>query len=394
MSWYAKPWLIFFLYMVPTVMSVIAVFYFALPRQKRYFQFADGVWVIESLYFEVSKLVWTLYTLIMTILGLKSSFFCMIWVLFPTLGRLVLERMYDRTAAQRRPKDWKWLVIHLLSLTIPLIMMMYLIYMTFLMFIPIMGRSGSFLNPDLIIGYKAASMTLATLSFICPLFMVMHRPPTVMTTLYMTTFAAVIAVITTRLGFPYSATPGNLAPHRSLILHASREFYNKTGDKFKDDAGYFVINLDRNSPSVLYHWVPEYYTMKEISEKECNKYLYCGVPVYYPCSSMLRINNWIPAPKPKIFRDTNITLLHADEVSPHVVRLLFQATGPDHMGIFFSPVSGVKLKTWSFSNGEVLEGPTWKDDRPTYYIFYSHGLSPSPWQFWLDFKVDLDFSIV
>lgn len=35
MSWYAKPWLIFFLYMVPTVMSVIAVFYFALPRQKQ-----------------------------------------------------------------------------------------------------------------------------------------------------------------------------------------------------------------------------------------------------------------------------------------------------------------------------------------------------------------------
>lgn len=54
MSWYAKPWLIFFLYMCPTVMAVCAVFYFALPRQKQYFQFADGVWVIESLYFEVS----------------------------------------------------------------------------------------------------------------------------------------------------------------------------------------------------------------------------------------------------------------------------------------------------------------------------------------------------
>lgn len=353
----------------------------------QYFQFADGVWVIESLYFEVSKLVWTLYTLVMTFLGLKSSFFCMIWVLFPMIGRLVLEKMYDRTAVQRRPKDWKWLVIHLFSLAIPLIMMMYLIYMTFLMFIPIMGRSGSFLNPDLIIGYKAASMTLATLSFICPLFMVMHRPPAVMTTLYMVTFFSVILVVTTRLGFPYSASPSNLAPHRSLIVHTAREFYNRTGEKFKDDSGYFVINLDRNSPSVLYHWVPEYYTMKEISDKECQKYLYCGVPVYYPCSSMLRINNWIPAPKPKIFRDTNITLLHADEVAPHVVRLLFQASGPDHMGIFFSPVTGVKLNTWSFSDGEVLEGPSWKDDRPTHYIFYSHGLSPSPWQFWLEFKV-------
>ena len=100
-----------------------------------------------------------------------------------------------------------------------------------------------------------------------------------------------------------------------------------------------------------------------------------------------RINNWIPAPKPKIFRDTNITLLHADEVSPHVIRLLFQASGPDHMGIYFSPKSGVTLTTWSFSEGELLEGPKWKDDRPTYYIFHSGGLSPAPWQFWVQFKV-------
>ena len=212
----------------------------------------------------------------------------MIWVFFPTLGRLILERMYDRTAVQRRPKDWKWLVIHLFSLTIPLIMMMYLIYMTFLMFIPIMGRSGSFINPDLIIGYKATSMTLATLSFICPLFMVMNRPPAVMNTLCMATFVSVILVVTTRLGFPYSASPSSLAPHRSFILHTAREFYNRDGSKAKEDSGYFVINLDRNSPSVLYHWVPEYYTMERITEKECKKYLYCGVPVYYPCSSMLR----------------------------------------------------------------------------------------------------------
>ena len=55
MSWYSKPWLIGPLFMGPTVMAVIAVFFFALPRQKKYFQFVDGVWVIESLYFEVKE---------------------------------------------------------------------------------------------------------------------------------------------------------------------------------------------------------------------------------------------------------------------------------------------------------------------------------------------------
>ena len=102
---------------------------------------------------------------------------------------------------------------------------------------------------------------------------------------------------------------------------------------------------------------------------------------------IFRLNNWIVAPKPKIFRDTNITLVQMEELSPHNYRFLFQASGPDHMGIYISPVSGVKLNTWSFSNGELLEGPTWKDERPTYYIFNSHGISPVPWTFWLEFKV-------
>ena len=167
-------------------------------------------------------------------------------------------------------------------------MMMYLIYMTFVMFIPIMGRYGSSGNPEFLIGWKSTFMTLATLSFICPLFMVMKKTHIVPSILNITTILSVILVVATPLGFPYSASPRSLAPHRSLVLHTSREMYDKAGSKFKDDSGYFVVNLDRNSPSVLYHWVPEFYTMKEVTEKDCKKYLYCGMPVYYPCSSMLK----------------------------------------------------------------------------------------------------------
>ena len=57
------------------------------------------------------------------------------------------------------------------------------------------------------------------------------------------------------------------------------------------------------------------------------------------------------------------------------------------MGIYFSPAIGVRIKSWSFSDGKILDGPPWKDDRPTYYIFHSHGISPTPWQFWVEFKV-------
>jgi hypothetical protein len=58
------------------------------------------------------------------------------------------------------------------------------------------------------------------------------------------------------------------------------------------------------------------------------------------------------------------------------------------MGIFFSPAVGVKLTGWSFGD-DILTGPVWKDDRPTYYIFYSHGLSPTAWQFWIEVSVSV-----
>ena len=79
---------------------------------------------------------------------------------------------------------------------------------------------------------------------------------------------AVMLVLSTRLGFPYSASGSNLAPHRSFVMHTAREFYDRERKLKREDSGYFVINLDRNSPGVLYEWVPEYYTMKHITEKD------------------------------------------------------------------------------------------------------------------------------
>ncbi len=123
MSWYAKPYLIFFLYMLPTLFSVMAIFRACLSGQKKVgqiylieflcikrsssfqcFQYSDGIWAVESLHFEVSKLSWTLFTLVMTCLGWKSAFFCMIWVLFPMAGRLFLEKLYDKSVSKKKRK--------------------------------------------------------------------------------------------------------------------------------------------------------------------------------------------------------------------------------------------------------------------------------------------------
>lgn len=387
MSWYSKPWLICPLYMAPTVMSVIAVFYFVLPRQKKYFQFIDGIWVIESLYFEVSKLIWSMFTLVMTLARVKSSFFCMTWVLFPTLGRLFLDRIYDSSPTKRRRKDAWWLVIHLLSLLVPLILNMYLIFTTFTMFIPIMSRAGSALNPDLIIGYKAAGMMLATISFICPLAMVMNKPVNVITTLYMVTLVTMGLAMFTQFGFPYSNTETNLSPHRALVIHTQRQFYNRAGELEDQDSGYFMVNLDRNSPKILRGWLPELSEAKEITPKQCDAQLYCGMPVYYPAATMLRVNHWLPAPKPKLWTPLSIDLVTIEAPTINTRKLLFRAVGPDHMGVFLSPAIGINVLSWSLAGGEVLKGPEWRAGRPTHYIFHSSGKDNDSWEFWLELEV-------
>ena len=193
---------------------------------------------------QVSKLIWTVFTLAMTLLRLKSSFFCMFWTLLPMLGRAALDRTYDLNPAKRRQKDLKWFLVHLLSLLVPLILHMCLVLTTFTMFIPIMSRAGSAVNPDLIIGYKAASMTLAMISFLCPLVMVTERPMRIITCLYVTTMVTMGLCLFTRLGFPYSASATNLAPHRALVIHTERHFYDVAGAKTRADTGYFMVSLD------------------------------------------------------------------------------------------------------------------------------------------------------
>lgn len=387
MSWYRQPWIILFLYMFPTVCTVIAIFFFALPKHKKYFQFSDGIWVIESLYFEVSRLVWTLFTLGMTLANIKSSFFCMSWVLFPSIGRAILDHMYERSPSKRRPRDVWWLIIHLTSLLVPLVLNMYLTLTTFAMFIPIMSRSGSWINPDLIIGYKAVGITLTTISFLCPLAMVIKKPLNVIWSLYLISFFTMVALMTTSVGFPYSGDKTDFTPHRSLIVHTAREFYNKDGNLDNADSGYFMVNLDRHSPHILKGWFPDLANAKEVTEKDCQENLYCGMPVYFPAASMLRINHWIPAPAPKLYKNVTLELIHQEAMSVNVRRVLFKASGPDHMGVFISPSSGIKMITWSLAQGELLEGPKWKHERPTYYIFHSQGKDVEPWQFWVDLEV-------
>ncbi len=62
------------------------------------------------------------------------------------------------------------------------------------------------------------------------------------------------------------------------------------------------------------------------------------------------------------------------------------------MSVVFSPAAGVNLASWSFGDENIQPGPDWKDGRRTYFIFYSHGLTPKPWEFWIELNVRVKFT--
>ena len=129
----------------------------------------------------------------------------------------------------------------------------------------------------------------------------------------------------------YIASATNLAPHRALVIHTERHFYDVAGAKTRADTGYFMVNLNRNSPHVLNTWLPE---LKEAKGQGASK-------------------------------------------------ILFRAVGPDHMVVFISPAIGITLRSWFLAGGELLAGPEWK----TYYIFASSGKESDSFEFWLEVEV-------
>lgn len=120
-----------------------------------------------------------------------------------------------------------------------------------------------------------------------------------------------LVLIFTPLGFPYSASESYPTPQRQWIMvsivgcqinthnssvhdlyvnfwshlvlykhlqHTSRKFFNETGDLTKTDAGFFFLNLDRNSPRILKNYVPQLAKAASVHE-DCAKYAGCGMPL-------------------------------------------------------------------------------------------------------------------
>ncbi|XP_063977133.1 endoplasmic reticulum metallopeptidase 1-like [Diachasmimorpha longicaudata] len=375
MSWYSRPAWLFFLYVCPTMSTSMLWFMFAGSYQKKE---VNSSWILYHIYYDAYSIIWMLILLACVFLEIRSGFIPLHWVFFPAVGNIIRQSFFKKW------RDWRWLGYQVGILSLPYIQSFYLAIGALYLFIPIMGRSGASVNTEVVIANMISILFCFLLSFTMPIVLLVKnagRVISMMTGLFLLSAAVLIL---TPLGFPYSGDVNSPAPQRFMIIHTQRAYYNANGSLRYSGAGFWIVDLDMNSPHSVEAMVPEVGAIIP-TVKDCKEQLFCGLPYLMPVTTFLWKTSWIPGPAPLIKIPTKLELI-SKIVNKDYVTFTFNITGPDHIGIILSPYEGVKLKQWTIVHGDPLPCPSW-NNRDVYFIYYACTMNCIPYNFSIKLKV-------
>ncbi|CAG9830170.1 unnamed protein product [Diabrotica balteata] len=261
MSWYGTPVLTIGLFAVPTVAITGHILSFVNHEKL-------SLNIRLQVQAHVVRLIWTVILLVGTVLKIRSMYPLTVLVAFSTLSFLLIHLF----RLHRSVRIWQ--IIYLICLIIPTCYIMYELFATYYMFIPLTGRIGSDKNADLIIGSMTVLGTLLTTSSYVALSNVLRQGKYYFICLWLV-FLASLVIVFTPWGFPYSGDWSNPSPQRFWMTHAQRVFYNETGNLVKTEGGIFMLNMDRNSPNSVKSYVKDLSKAKPLKE-DCDRYILCG----------------------------------------------------------------------------------------------------------------------
>lgn len=133
------------------------------------------------------------------------------------------------------------------------------------------------------------------------------------------------------------------------LQHSQRQYYNTDGSERYSGTGYWLVDLDMNSPQSIEPIVPEVAAVTP-TIRDCEKELYCGFPYLMPVTTFLgyisesvtyylnvnartkkkflfyRKTTWIPGPAPLISIPTNLEVI-SKTAKQNIVTFTFNVTG-------------------------------------------------------------------
>ncbi|ETN66277.1 hypothetical protein AND_001924 [Anopheles darlingi] len=366
MSWFTQSWLISGLYGCPYLLALLAgpVLFVRFVRQDQL-----PVQVRVQLLLHVTCLLYVLILIVLTAMSIRSAYLFTVVILFYTITAMVNLLI--------RYKSTHWIYVHLIGQIIPIAYLSSVSLTSFSTFIPMQGRGSAGSNPELLIALFAVLLALLGTGLITPLLALTRKPYWYVGFVGLF-FVISIIVMVTEAGFPFRAAT---SPQRYYIYHMDRHFYHHNGTMRRSDARYYIHPQDRHTPDLIMDLIPEMAQATKLGD-ECDRELYCGIPFYQNTQHSQRDNAWwLPAAVPIIPVPVELQLTNKrfDAVT-NGTTFRFTVSGPDHMSFYVSPVQGITLTSWSFSDRIPRSGLRWQG-QDVHYINYVHGIDDSPYEF-------------
>ncbi|XP_053965127.1 endoplasmic reticulum metallopeptidase 1-like [Anastrepha ludens] len=334
MSWFSSDWLIFGLYFCP-------IFYFLGIFPALFLECTKRHPLCLSfriqLFLHSQCLILIALTIALTILNINSAFMCMLAVFFYAVALII------NLITKLHSKGYWFAIAVIVSQIVPFMFFSYVAQFVYYLFIPVLGRSGTTLNPDILISIVATIFSVLIGGFLMPLYFLFRKARSIIFCFLGITLLFVILAITP-IGSPYTA---KLAPQRYSVQHASQIFHNSDGSIRFNESAIYVYPIDRHTNTAK-DVINRFKTVHNISDV-CNDEISCLLrrpSIFYTASAF-----WLPVDEAPIIPSEKPLLTLTDEIilnTPNTKRYNYTLTGPDHLTIFIGPKAPARVVNWSF----------------------------------------------
>ena len=356
-SWYSHNWLAFVLYAVPAVTA--QCFFYGKHHEKidedKLHTCFDALVAAVTLFYCV--LVVPLVLLDHTL----TSFMILVWFL-PFYGRLAMSHFTDSWV-------FEYSQVIFTATCLPGLLLWWQLFITILgFFLPLTGRIGDAVPPNLIVGLISGAVMAFAFAF--PSIAILHfRRKKDDMMLKAATVIFIFGVICAMFVLPVYTTE---RPKRLFVQHVHRKWHDVNGNIEKEDSGLWVNPMDYRGLAALMDDWPVLRTAP-VKSNVCSKSggdLYCDLPWLFPVSDMLGGGRWISTKDPDVQK---ISLTSNREVltrgSNGRQKIMVEVTGPTHMTAVIHEGDGAKVVAWSFAHNMIPP----RADCKCYWVFHGDG---------------------